>query len=268
MSGPLLPFRIIFAILLAPALVMVWVGFYPSGCLALVPVAAMAVVIFSYYWACNAVRARLIADLYFERGALFNIIMFSRIRLLLGGLVYTVSLTAFLAFTAVMWGETAVLLLAADALVVFLLLMLFRSLARGALRATDDLAPIIARQFAARVNAVLLTGALTWLALNSAPPDYATGQDSLRGALGAAAQGPFSQCGWIDTLVSWGRQVDALKWWTMTQATGQLSSPDLVLGAWLLFLLSGGVAALGFSVLAVQINHVVLGWDGGRNDHV
>lgn len=240
-------------LLLAPLALMGWTILYPEGCWAgLIPLLS-AVFIFGYIWHVTSVRQKLVADFYFQKRHLAYGFFFSRIRLFIFGSIYALILSASLFLSATLWGPPHLGILAADAIIIFFLFHLTAAAAQRWLAVSEQNAPLVAKQVLSVLNTLILIGLFTWLAIDSAPPSYALDKSGPLEVMQAAASGSFSDCSVLNSAVSIARQVEGLKYYFLNLALSVSSRAEIQVISTLILLLAGGLPALAYSRLVLQL---------------
>lgn len=114
---------------------------------------------------------------------------------------------------------------------------------------------IMAREWSIRIAALFLLGWIVYLSFNGKTPSYL--QPTLQETLAAATNSIQSHCHYIDQVLRFNKETEALSWWLMSKESRLLKSEPLHLLAWLIFLLFNALAVLGINRWISQIIYLL-----------
>lgn len=243
----------ILRVILAPLALMAWQLVYPTNCLALILPALTAVILFLYIWHVRSVPQKLVADFYFSKRTLIYGFFFSRIRLFLFGSIYAVVLSATLYITASLWTPIYFGVLTADALILFFIYHMMASWSRSGLSVAPGNVPLVSKQIVVALNSLALIIVFTWLALDGVPPAYAQVSGGFLAVMEAAADGRFSNCDYINPIISVARQVEGIKYHLVDLSTKLVDNGQIQVLTASVLLFAGGLPALAYSQFVLQL---------------
>ena len=245
--------RMIAAIAVCLGALAAWRETYALSCLALLAPAFIFIVVVLGMREYGVLRRRFFAGFYFAEGSWLRA-FFSRTLIVTRFAMFGAFIpTAALCLDLTTWSPYELGVVAADALVLILLLRLFDGLTRGAAR--PEARAVLVKSWAVSVNVVLLVAGLIGARLMSPYPDYVA--PSLATTMTEAGRTLSSVCPWIDLALQLQIGKEALGWWLITTTEARLAAAGdfglLRWLAWAIFLISGSLSAYAYSRFLAQL---------------
>lgn len=248
--------RVIVASVLALGLLAAWRLGYAQSCAALAAPAALAIVLVITLREAAVMRRRCLAACYFNEGTFLRRLFSGVVWPTLTSLGLALVLAIALMLDVATWDETTLIVLAADVVLLIVILRLVEAAARGS--ASAKARPVVVKSVSAALNALALLAAIVALRFYSPPPAYA--DPSLFTMMERAAASFQSSCGTIDVAIQLQMSKEALGWWLALTSDGLVAdgggfSAVVRWAMWGLFLVGGAVSAFAYSRYMAEVLH-------------
>lgn len=252
------------SITFAPAVVIAWALTFHTGCLPLILPLTIAVVLATALTEQSVARRRCRAQCWFEQGScLYRVLHRWVIAAVLSSVAASAG-TVVLAAGVALADFLHVAVLAADAVLVALLYVVFAHLAGARLRVTPAYRRIFAIRVTVMLNMLAMLITFVYLGLESPPPAYLDGHLELKPTLDAAVRSVTAECLYVDRVLSWVREGEAFGWWLMLRAHRQIEVGELRWLAWVLFLSGGTLGLWAYSTFCARVVAKGTRWMLGR----
>ncbi|MEL6977686.1 MAG: hypothetical protein AAGM38_03280 [Pseudomonadota bacterium] len=247
--------RVLAAIVAALGVLAAWRFTFPVSCAALAAPAAVLILVGLGLRESGVARRRFFASFYFKDGTWLRA-LFSRTLLvsILAFLTATIPVAA-LCLDLTTWSPNELALLAANAVVLLVLMRMFEALLRSG--AEPAILPVLVKRWSVAVNTLLLLAGLAMVRLYTPAPAYV--DPSLVVMIETASAQLGSDCAWIDAALQLQIGKEALGWWLIGWSEGRLGGGEaeyLRWLAWILFLVSGSFSAFAYSWFLAHIMHL------------
>lgn len=259
-------FRVVLAILCAPASIAAWSLTYRDGCWALATAALAAWALFRYADRLHQTRRDALADAYFEPGRLVHRLARSRLRVLAAAVGSALVLTVVLFSAAPFWSDRIWFALAADAVLIAFLHRALGPLLTRRIGVRPPVGAVVARAWTVALNTPLLLGAFVVVTLQDRPPDFMDPQGDFGAATANALAFAKSHCPATGLVLGLGAHVEAARWTAVGLASAAIEDAPLRWALWVVFLIGGTLSAVAYGRLCVQFAHLLLSPRPGDED--
>lgn len=241
------------AIALCLGALAAWRETYALHCAALVVPAFVYLMIVLGLREGGVLRRRFFAEFYFRDGSWLRAFFSRTLLVTILALFAAVIPAAALCLDLTTWTSYELAVVAADAVVLVLLLRMFDGMTRGAAR--PEVRAVLVKRWAVAVNVVLLVTGLIAARLMTPPPVYAL--PTLSATMAEASQVLSSACPWIDAALQLQIGKEALGWWLILSTEARLGAGDdagfIRWLAWAIFLISGSLSAYAYGTFLAQL---------------
>jgi hypothetical protein len=153
------------------------------------------------------------------------------------------------------WDFVVLAVFAFDAVVLAVLYLAIWHLVHRLVRVRTGPRTVLVRSWSTALSVLLMLPVLLAVQLQQSPPAYLDSSPQLYEMLQTATARIGSECQLIDTLVRFGCESEALRWWLTLRATQMTQGTLLAWLAWGLFLLGGSLSLWAYSAFCTELIH-------------
>ncbi len=231
-------------------IILAWKGVYSGSCLVLAFPLAITLIIGIGVMELSVKKRECLARSYFVEGSFPYRLFNSKKLVFIKTSLLSIFLGSSLAMASVSWDVKTFAVLILDIFLLRWIYFKILNLLAGNLKETVKY--VIAKDIGVSINSFFLMGSLLLIQLYTPIPSYVD-SSSLKATLVSALDAFSSECTVTNFLLNVNAEKDAFGWWTMNIVDSHIHDQNMRLIAWIIFLLSNGLAAYAYSRYIMQL---------------
>lgn len=248
-DAQIISLKTVASLILAFTALLVWKETYQYHCISLV-IPAFVILIISLNarrWAIQ--RRSCFAKCYFCKSSIITRIYHGKVVVTILAFLASIISGAVLMLNIITWNLSAIVLLAADLVILLLLYWAIQKLLNKSLNKLS--APIFIKNVTSALNTVILLVSLTVIQFYSKMPNYLA--SGWKETITRASNQTNSYCPITNNLVKAQSVKEATGWWLILSTTAQSSNVSIKYIGWLIFLLSGSISLWAYSRYMTEV---------------
>ncbi len=235
------------SLMLGFGIIILWYEGYKLSCFSFIFPLIIWGFIFHGFYNFRIIKRECEANCYFKKSSFFYRLFTKRVLIFLISFIFSSILTvAFLIFVTDLTTKELIILFAD----IFLLILLYEILSKND-SFEKSISPFIIKNMTAWINSIFLTILFFIFSLYQTPPEYI--HDSLIQTVNASISKSFSQCEYINLLLSYIKYIQSIQWWFILKFSLTDIKSYIKEMVWIIFLIGNYLSILAFSKYILEI---------------